>query len=716
MGAHSFFPAAGPNSRALYKVDDGLAQTNGLHNVRLIMLTADADKMLRTVNLMSNDPIGGTMIYDESEIFYDAGMGLKGSEHSRTTTPRLGFHVDFSSEHLLRGIHHSVAIDRSESTGYGQREMLHHQTLNHAGGTTTKYHDLIHVMAPRPDYTGGAELQLARYTSVFLNDQYDHGSDGTVFEYELIYQLDPPTDDGTPEGNKIPKPDDVIGTAIRNLGDDKEGYRCDFLIKNNADRDDYTHLIQFCKTMEMSGTAFTSHLTNIVDIDKWLRGAAVNALVGIGDSYGGDGAQHNVQFYFRPSDGKAIYFCHDMDAFFDMNRGIVPNNELAKMLTVPAWARTYYGNLLDIIATTYNGTYMTRWANQFGRLLPAQDFAGHLSFIVQRASIVTGMVNAQVANAAFAITSNNGNDFSASSNAVTISGTAPLSVKTIEVNGVSYPINWTSTTAWSLTVPLFAGPNLLTVQGVGFSGARLSTAVDTITVTNTGPAALMPVVINEWMADNAAPSGFADPADGLFQDWFELYNPNNAQVNLGGFYLTDNLSQPTKWQIPANTLIAPQGFLLVWADNQPLQNGTGTDGDLHAAFQLNNGGEAIGLFSPNGVVQHAVVFGQQIQNVSQGLFPDGNTNKFYFMTSWTPRAANIVLPLRITDLSFNGGVVTISWSAIPSRAYQVEYKDDLDAATWKPLGNEVSAAGDSASATDFVPSGSHRFYRIVQLN
>ena len=60
--------------------------------------------------------------------------------------------------------------------------------------------------------------------------------------------------------------------------------------------------------------------------------------------------------------------------------------------------------------------------------------------------------------------------------------------------------------------------------------------------------------------------------------------------------------------------------------------------------------------------------------------------------------------------------MTISWSAIPSRAYQVEYKDDLDAATWKPLGNEVSAAGDSASTTDFVPSGSHRFYRIVQLN
>src|SRR5437773_10621264 len=107
-----------------------------------------------------------------------------------------------------------------------------------------------------------------------------------LFEYELIYQLNT-TDTGGPEGNKVPAPDSVVGTNIRNLGDDKEGYRWDFLIKNNEDRDDYSRLMLFCKTMEMSGTAFNSQITNIVDMDAWLRGAAVNALVGIGDSYGG---------------------------------------------------------------------------------------------------------------------------------------------------------------------------------------------------------------------------------------------------------------------------------------------------------------------------------------------------------------------------------------------------------------------------------------------
>jgi hypothetical protein len=158
--------------------------------------------------------------------------------------------------------------------------------------------------------------------------------------------------------------------------------------------------------------------------------------------------------------------------------------------------------------------------------------------------------------------------------------------------------------------------------------------------TNNPALAPVPAIINEWMADNAGPNGFPDPADGLFQDWFELFNPNTNVVDLSGYYLTDNLGQPTKFQIPANTFIAPRGYLLVWADNNTGQNGL--NGDLHANFQLSNGGEALGLFAPDGTPQSTVTFDEQLQNVSQGRWPDGDTNGFYFMTNFTPRAANVV--------------------------------------------------------------------------
>jgi hypothetical protein len=713
LGASSTFPAEGTNSRALLKVDDGLAATHGLHNFRIITLAQDTTELFRTINLMSNERIGSTIIYNERDIFYDAGLRLKGSEHSRTTTPRLGFNVSFTSDQRFRGVHDTVAVDRSESTGFGQREMLIHQTLNHAGGVPTKYHDLIHVMAPRNDYTGSAELQLARYTDVFLDDQYEDGADGTVFEYELIYQLNA-TDTGQPTGNKLPAADSVMGTPIRNMGDDKENYRWTFLIKNNEDRDDFSGIITFAKTMELGGAAFNSAITNIVILDQWFRGVAVNALSGAGDSYGGDGSQHNVQFYARPGDKKVLYLPHDVDAFFDVNRQIVPNSDMQKFLAVPAWARLYYSHVMDIIGSTYNANYLGRWANHFGRLLPAQNFSAHLSFISQRVGIVTAQVNGAVPNVAFAISSNGGNGFGTSNTVVTLTGSAPLSVRFIEVNGVSYPINWTTVTAWSIAVPLFAGPNPLRVQGINSSGGLLTNAMDTITITNNGVGAFLPVVINEWMADNDGPDGFADPLDGQFADWIELYNPNTNEVNIAGFFLTDDLSEPTKWRIPSPTQIAPRGFLLVWADNETNQNALDTYGNLHAGFSLRREGEAIGLFNAAGAEQHSVTFGAQTLNVSQGWFPDGTTN-LYSMTNWTPRLPNTLSAhLQISSITAQGGSVTLIWTATPGATYRLQYKNQLDAPQWIVTGTPVPASGITATTTDTPPPGSIRFYRIVE--
>ncbi len=558
LGAASMFPAAGPDSRALYQVDDGLAAMNGLHNFRIVTLKVDADSLFRTVNLMSNGRLGCTVIYDEHEIFYDVGLRLKGSEHSRTTTPRLGFNVAFNSDQLFRGVHSTVAIDRSESTGFGQREMLIHQTLNHAGGVPTKYHDLVQVLAPRPAYTGSAELQLARYGDVFLDDQFDHGGDGTVFEYELIYQLNS-TDNGSPEGYKVPAPDSVVGTAIRDLGNTPEDYRWSFLIKNNEDRDDYSGIMRFAKTMGSSGAAFYGTIGDVIDVDQWLRGVAVNALSGVGDSYGGDGAQHNVQFYVRPGDGKVLYFPHDMDAFFNATRPIVPNNDVAKLIAVPGNARAYYGHLLDIIATTYNADYLGHWASQFGRLLPAQDFAGHLAFITQRANFVSSRVRSAVPNVSFAITSNGGNDLATTNSSITLTGTAPLGVKDIQVNGVIFPPDWTSTTAWSLRYPLLSGLNSLNVQGLDLHGAVVSNAGDSISITNLG-------------------SGMPDAI--------------------------------------------------------------------------------------------------------------------------------------VARVSLEQGAVELTWNSVPGQVFQVEFKDDLGAPAWSPLGGERSATASMVTVTDPLAAGSSRFYRV----
>lgn len=121
------------------------------------------------------------------------------------------------------------------------------------------------------------------------------------------------------------------------------------------------------------------------------------------------------------------------------------------------------------------------------------------------------------------------------------------------------------------------------------------------------------VVINEFMADNE--SIMADQ-DGEYDDWIEFYNNGGSDIQLGGYYLTDNASQPTKWVFPDTTLVAG-GYLVVWADEDETQEG------LHASFKISASGESLILSDPGLNVIDQISFGAQSTDTSTGRFPNG---------------------------------------------------------------------------------------------
>ncbi len=147
----------------------------------------------------------------------------------------------------------------------------------------------------------------------------------------------------------------------------------------------------------------------------------------------------------------------------------------------------------------------------------------------------------------------------------------------------------------------------------------------------------IPVVINEILADNGTAG--RDPQN-EYDDWIELYNAGDSPVDIGGMYLTDDLSVRTKWRIPSNTpadtTIAPHGYLLIWAD------GDTADAGLHAGFRLSADGEQIGLVAADGTTQiDGFSFGQQARDTSYGRYPDGDPN-LQLLTPPTPGAPNII--------------------------------------------------------------------------
>ncbi|MCX8155823.1 MAG: lamin tail domain-containing protein [Verrucomicrobiae bacterium] len=168
----------------------------------------------------------------------------------------------------------------------------------------------------------------------------------------------------------------------------------------------------------------------------------------------------------------------------------------------------------------------------------------------------------------------------------------------------------------------------------GRAARRQIFALPTPGATNNPAYPPVSVFINEWMADNV--SALADPADGNFEDWFELFNAGNTTADLSGYYLSDDLANAFKWRIPQGTLMPPRSYLLVWADGEPEQN---SGGDLHANFRLSASGESIGLYGPDGTLVDLVVFGPQAPDRSEGRFPDG-AEYIGPMNIATPRTPN----------------------------------------------------------------------------
>jgi hypothetical protein len=125
------------------------------------------------------------------------------------------------------------------------------------------------------------------------------------------------------------------------------------------------------------------------------------------------------------------------------------------------------------------------------------------------------------------------------------------------------------------------------------------------------------LAINELMAVNNRT--IKDP-QGTFEDWIELVNTGNEEVDLSGMYLSDDKAKLRKWKFPSGTKLAPGGYLIIWAD----EDGKAKP-DLHANFKLSKTGEGVWLSDSDdrgGAALDSVEFSSQRADVAFGRYPD----------------------------------------------------------------------------------------------
>ena len=192
------------------------------------------------------------------------------------------------------------------------------------------------------------------------------------------------------------------------------------------------------------------------------------------------------------------------------------------------------------------------------------------------------------------------------------------------------------------------------------------------------------LLINEFMASNDGGESnngnnwfpIANQVPGTSDDWIEILNTGSSTLDLGGWHLTDDPSNPTKWTFPSPTTLPSGGFLIVYASGSGVPD---ANGNLHTNFKLLSGGENFALIRPAGSIASEFAIGgedfpSQDEDISYGLHPITG-NSVYF-SSPTPGSANDPNGIaRVGDTSFS-----------PDRGY---YDQAIDVAIGSPTPDAV---------------------------
>lgn len=141
-----------------------------------------------------------------------------------------------------------------------------------------------------------------------------------------------------------------------------------------------------------------------------------------------------------------------------------------------------------------------------------------------------------------------------------------------------------------------------------------------------------PLLINEYSASNRT---FNDNF-GRDEDWIELYNASpDTYFNLAGYHVSNNINNPTKWQIESG-VIPPNSRMLIFCSERDITSGT----VLHTSFDLTQtDGDEVVLADPSGNILESYTMFVTQTNHSYGRTSDGASTWSIF-TAPTPGQAN----------------------------------------------------------------------------
>jgi hypothetical protein len=742
----SRFPDDSTSQNCLVRIGE-VPIENGLGVYRLWVASDRFDEWRSTDRPnTSNEPLDATFVYNDERVIYNVGATYSGSffNSPRYTSPT-GAPCDYA-----------IRFSREDPFLGASKIIVSWPGLTGSPDSTLQSEQFSYWMADQLDLP----FNYRRYVTVFVNGTkrntlmedtqrpnqdmvqqwFPNDPDGDLHKIQLRYESDDSARTTT-TGLKSASlelrtnPDETLQIAA---------YRWNWAPRSDEitanDFDPLSRLVEAVNTSEPD--LYLSRVQSLVDTEQWMRTFAVEHIVGNWDSYGYGNGQN--MYAYKPTNGKWQLMIWDLDIgngtgesartpLFKLTNPFFPevNGDtkiVSTMFQTPAFERAHWRAILDAV----NGPMQENRVDQFltTRFEKLRTAIGGnrptsprsiSRYTQQRRDYLLGLLDRLETE--FRITSAPLGDtaITTEQNSLIVTGTAPINLISIRVNGIVHQPTWTDTTEWELAIPLKREQSLLTFEGVDTAGNSIGQTTPSLTVVFTGaPSQLLPdLVFNEWMAVNE--STLEDPSDGNFDDWFEIHNRQDAPIDLSGYTLTDDLSNPSKWTFPEDSQILPNGYLLVWADGDPSQSTPGES--PHVNFKLAGQGEQLGLFDPQGNLIDSVQYPQQTADISMGRPSSQSVDQqFVFLSNPTPGLANpleteLAPPIRITvSHQAELGTLSIEWDPIPGTLFQLQFKPNLDLNTpWMNLGKSTQDQQMTiAIEPDLATNSNQGFYRIIQ--
>ena len=95
-----------------------------------------------------------------------------------------------------------------------------------------------------------------------------------------------------------------------------------------------------------------------------------------------------------------------------------------------------------------------------------------------------------------------------------------------------------------------------------------------------------------------------------FPGWVELHNLSSQEIDLSGYYLSDDPGHAAKWHFPAGTSLTPGGYLLIFCDKK--------DTLLHTNFSMEEKGGELVLYNTALQALDRMAYPLQYTNISYG--------------------------------------------------------------------------------------------------